>query len=449
MFVVQFTDCFDTTYNGLKITQSTLKLVMMDHGSEVEDESFRESQSETQFEIELRVTPLLSFTSGSAFGNHSNNNNILKEPLRPVNLGKIAESGRHNRKKANTLKKPETSSDSEKVKKEELLVTELLTERRTDGMSVKSLQENSPKQQRRLKMGLMRSLSSNSEAMKETSHDVRRLSDPTLSSQEKSPIIKETLERRGSLKKLLKKKAASPLNLFGKVASCTGSKLNQDIDYSLQFKDNKKTVLPKRLYPSLSKALEPSLALTRRGSDPCGIRNQRSIYDSPMQGYGKDENDSSRQINGGLAINTDREKREFQADWGSKMPSCNYSAETGTKGNDSLGTVSDKQADLHLKEVLEQVLTSHILKMDDYSSPKCDSLGRSICKIITRLFGGAIKTTDRQQKITCLVYIGAVKGNGIHIATQALCCPAEDTFTTASFRNESVFGMAVVIVVPA
>ena len=419
----------------------------MDHGSEVEDESFRESQSETQFEIELRVTPLLSFTSGSAFGNQSDNNNILTEPLRPVNLGKVAENGRHNSKKASTLKKPETSSDSEKVKKEEL--TDLLTERRTNGTSVKPLQENSPKQQRRLKIGLMRSLSSNSEAMKETSHDVRRLSDPTLSSQEKSPIIKETLERPGSFKKLLKKKAASPLNLFGKVASCTGSKLNQDIDYSLQFKDNKKTVLPKRLYPSLSKALEPSLALTRRGSDPCGIRNQRSIYDSPMQGYGKDENDSSRQINGGLAIKTDREKRELQADWGSKAPSCNYSAETGTKGNDSLGTVSDKQADLHLKEVLEQVLTSHILKMDDYSSPKCDSLGRSICKIITRLFGGAIKTTDRQQKITCLVYIGAVKDNGIHIATQALCCPAEDTFTTASFRNESVFGMAVVIVVPA
>lgn len=419
----------------------------MDHGSEVEDESYRESQSETQFEIELRVTPLLSFTSGSAFGNHRDNNNIL----RPVNLGKIAESGRHNRKKANTLKKPETSSDSEKVKKEELQVTELLTERRTDGMSVKSLQENSPKQQRRLKMGLMRSLSSNSEAMKETSHDVRRLSDPTLSSQEKSPIIKETLERRGSLKKLLKKKAASPLNLFGKVASCTGSKLNQDIDYSQQFKDNKKTALPKRLYPSLSKALEPSLALTRRGSDPCGTRNQR-ICDSPMQEYlqeyGKDENDSSRQINGSLAINTNREKREFQADWG-KMPSCNYSAETGTKGNHSLGIVSDKQTDVHLKEVLEQVLTSHILKMDDYSSPKCDSLGRSVCKIITRLFSGAIKTTDRQQKITCLVYIGAVKDNGIHIATQALCCPAEDIFTTASFRNESVFGMAAVIVVPA
>ena len=447
MFVVQFTDCFDTTYNGLKITQSTLKLAMMDHGSEVEDESFREIQSQTQFEIELRVTPLLSFTSGSAFGNHSDNNNILTEPLRPVNLGKVAESGRHNSKKANTLKKPETSSDSEKGKKEE--PADLSKERRTNGTSVKPLQENSPKQQRRLKIGLMRSLSSNSEAKKETSHDVRRLSDPTLSSQEKSPIIKETLERRGSLKKLWKKKAASPLHLFGKVASCTGSKLNHDIDYSQQFKDNKKTTLPKRLYPSLSKALEPSLALTRRGSDPCGTRNQRSICDSPMQVYGKDENDSSRQINGGLAINTDREKRELQADWRSKAPSCNYSAETDTKDNDSLGIVSDKQADLHLKEVLEQVLTSHILKMDDYSSPKCDSLGRSICKIITRLFGGAIKTTDRQQKITCLVYIGAVKDNGIHIATQALCCPAEDTFTTASFRNESVFGMAVVIVVPA
>ena len=51
----------------------------------------------------------------------------------------------------------------------------------------------------------MRSLSSNLEATKEIPYGVRQLSDPTLSSQEKS-LIKEMLERRGSLKKLLKKR---------------------------------------------------------------------------------------------------------------------------------------------------------------------------------------------------------------------------------------------------
>ena len=61
------------------------------------------------------------------------------------------------------------------------------------------------------------------------------------------------------------------------------------------------------------------------------------------------------------------------------------------------------------------------LKMDNYSLPNCDRLGRSVCKIITRLLGVAIKTTDRQLKATCLVYIAAVKDNMIHTATQALC----------------------------
>ena len=68
--------------------------------------------------------------------------------------------------------------------------------------------------------------------------------------------------------------------------------------------------------------------------------------------------------------------------------------------------------------------------------------------LITRLSGGG-KTTHKQQKVTNLVHIGVVKDNGTHIATQAPCCPGEDIFTAASFRNESVFGMAVVIVVPA
>ena len=108
--VVQFTDRFDTSYVSIAkrltsyvLTQSTLKSVTMDHGSEVDDVSFRESQSETEFEIELIVTQLLSFTSESAFGNHNDNNNIMTEPLRPVNFGKVVKSGRHNSETTNTI----------------------------------------------------------------------------------------------------------------------------------------------------------------------------------------------------------------------------------------------------------------------------------------------------------------------------------------------------------
>ena len=56
--------------------------------------------------------------------------------------------------------------------------------------------------------------------------------------------------------------------------------------------------------------------------------------------------------------------------------------------------------------------------MDDYSSSNCDHLGRSVCKIIKRRLGRAIKTTDRQQMVSCLVYIGAVKDNGSHVVVR-------------------------------
>ena len=42
-----------------------------------------------------------------------------------------------------------------------------------------------------------------------------------------------------------------------------------------------------------------------------------------------------------------------------------------------------------------------------------------MCKIIKRLLDRAIKTTDRQQMVPCLVYIGAVKDNEIHVVEPA------------------------------
>ena len=45
----------------------------------------------------------------------------------------------------------------------------------------------------------------------------------------------------------MKKEAASPLHLLGKVASCAGSKLNHDIDHAKELKDRGKTALPKIL----------------------------------------------------------------------------------------------------------------------------------------------------------------------------------------------------------
>ncbi|XP_020917417.1 uncharacterized protein LOC110254725 [Exaiptasia diaphana] len=42
-------------------------------------------------------------------------------------------------------------------------------------------------------------------------------------------------------------------------------------------------------------------------------------------------------------------------------------------------------------------------------------------------------------KIVCVVYIAAIRGNGIHAAVQCLWTPEQDCFTTASYTNESLY----------
>lgn len=441
-----FTDGFEPAYGALETIADTE--IMMDHNSEFEDASCDENEM-NEVEIVLRISPLLSFISGSAPGNYDANKK-KHEPHRSVNLEKVVRRG-HNGKKTNTLKKQNAICDFEKAENAKLI--DVSSDSHSNRRRVNS-RENSPKQRRRHKLGLMRSLSSNSDAPKEIPYSTRRLSDPTLSSQENR--MKGSFERRESLKKLLKRTAASPFHLFGKVASFAGSKHNQDINHSKDPKENKKAGTPKRLYPSLSKALEPPLGImARRGSDPGGIHS-RGAYDALGDTYEKDVNDFSSQIRGlevslrnlstSTSVTLRRECHENY--WGNETPSCNPSGEMNTEDERSLKEVF-KQADVNLKEILEQVLKSHILRMDNYSSANCDRVGRSISEIITRLLGGAKNTTDSQRKIACLVYIGAIRDDGIHMSTQALWCPEEDTFAAASFRNKSVYGIAVVIVVPA
>ena len=87
---------------------------------------------------------------------------------------------------------------------------------------------------------------------------------------------------------MLKKKAASPLHLFGKVASCAESELNQDIDRAKGLKDHEKTALPKILYLSLSRYL---------------IVLWKTVVERTIH----------RDQSAGLDINTDSESREFLA----------------------------------------------------------------------------------------------------------------------------------------
>lgn len=423
---------------------------------------FEETSCDDEGEVEyvLKSTPLLSFASGPALGVQSDNNNNLFELQKPVNLKKITQSG-HNCKQTNTLNGDENETASKhdaksykgKVKNVKLDGYSESNANRETTFST----EKSPRSRRHHKMALIKSLSSSAAAPKEIpSRPRRRLSDPAVPCQK--TLVKSAFDRQVSLKKLrpyLKRRAVSPLHLLGKVASSSGSaKRSHDVGHLKEPKGSNradsKARSAKRLYPSFSKAYEH---VERRGSDPSGaVPTEGDMFNSGND-YETVINDFSSQIQD-LAVHLENlsaggmVSRELQENLRAQKPSHQQCGEYGARDENSSENFF-KEADIHLQEMLEEVLRSHLLTMDDYSPASCDRASRSICKIITRLLGGVVKRTDDgQRKLACLVYIGAVRDNGIEMAAQALWCPEEDTFAAACFRNESVYGMAVVIATP-
>ena len=414
-------------------------------------------ENDEEFEIELKITPLLTFASGPAPEVQPDPNNNLFELQKLGSLDKFVQSD-HNYKQTNAstggenevaTKAEKRDAKSQKGKVKNVKLQRCSESNANDETTVSP--ESSPRPGRSRKMALIRSLSSSAASPEEVPQRQtrRRLSDPTVPCQKN--LVKGAFDRQGSLKKLrpyLKRKAVSPLHLLGKVASSTGSKHNHDGGHFKDSKGSNKARLARRLYPSFSKGYEQLTHLDRRGSCPSegGVSSSGNGYETKI-------NDFSSQIQD-LAVNlenlnaSDRASREYQENSCNNRPQRSGDSETKSRDENSKGNFF-KEDDVHLQEMLEEVLRSHLLTMDDYSPPSCARASRSICKIITRLLGGAVKRTgDGQRKLACLVYIGAVRDNGIQMAAQALWCPEEDTFATAGFRNESVYGLAVVIATP-
>ena len=107
-----------------------------------------------------------------------------------------------------------------------------------------------------------------------------------------------------------------------------------------------------------------------------------------------------------------------------------------------------KQEDIKVQSLLEEILRAHLLCMREYNLASCDQASRHITKLVTRLVRSMKETDTDQVKIACQVYIGAVHDRGIHTAVQALWHPGWDNFASASFRNDAVFGIVVVFVIP-
>lgn len=426
----------------------------MEYDREVEEAtncSIRDDEAE--IDIFLRVTPLLTFSSGPEPS--IQDDGVATEGQKLVNLEKV--SGTHS---GNNHKQTSLLSGDENVEKlaesKKARAKKFKLDRSAEvNAELPDSPESSPTSARNHRMALIRSLSSSAPAApKEVSPKrTRRLSDPTVPS---AKGLVKTFERQASLKKLrpyLKRKAVSPLHLLGKVTASTGSKHNNnDVTQNKEPKGNK-VRLPKRLYPSFNKAYEQLSQKERRGSDPSGVPSKEDKC-SVGNGYETMINDFSNQIQD-LAFNlenltTSEHTRNELAVSSHMKTNGQQFGEPDPRDNGTRYFFKD--GDIRLQEMLEQVLKSHLVTMDDYSPTSCDRASRSICKITTRLLGGGRRQKrpcEGKRKVACLVYIGAIRDSGIQVAAQAMWCPDEDNLAAASFRNKSVYGFAVVIATPA
>lgn len=107
-----------------------------------------------------------------------------------------------------------------------------------------------------------------------------------------------------------------------------------------------------------------------------------------------------------------------------------------------------KDEDIKLRNLIGDVLRSHMLSMIDYRKETCDRTGKSISKILKTLIESMKQSEGSPCKVVCIVYMGAVRDQGIFMSTQALWDSNQDNFAAASFRNEAIFGLAVVIATP-
>lgn len=107
-----------------------------------------------------------------------------------------------------------------------------------------------------------------------------------------------------------------------------------------------------------------------------------------------------------------------------------------------------KQEDIKIQSLLEKILRSHMLSMREYSVTRCDEASRNITKLVSSLLRAMKETEAEQVKSVCQVFIGAVEDDGIFTAVQSLWNQEWDNFASASFRNDAVFGLIVVFMIP-
>ena len=96
-----------------------------------------------------------------------------------------------------------------------------------------------------------------------------------------------------------------------------------------------------------------------------------------------------------------------------------------------------------IKERVQQELES-FLGDKTFCSRSCQQWCLELSNII-KMKAQCVK--GRESKIVCVVYIGALRGHGVHAAVQCLWTPNDDNFVTVHYQNRSLLAIACLLAV--
>lgn len=96
------------------------------------------------------------------------------------------------------------------------------------------------------------------------------------------------------------------------------------------------------------------------------------------------------------------------------------------------------------KAYIEEILAKKLQDME-YNDEKA----KSMCSALSEEIKAKVKENwlVRRYKLVCLVNIGKPMGQGMRITSRCLWNPAYDTFVTASYATEKIFGQVCVYAV--
>lgn len=94
-----------------------------------------------------------------------------------------------------------------------------------------------------------------------------------------------------------------------------------------------------------------------------------------------------------------------------------------------------------IKEIIATVLASHLDNLSEYNPKTCGEK----CRLISQTIEKSVKSLCRfQYKVMALVFIGAIRDQGIQVASQCHWNPNSDHFTMATYKNDSLYASGIV-----